>query len=344
MKLFITLFDLYGTTNRPKTRAELLQARKNLQGVSGGSGRARRQRQRRLAKGKKKDFKKKLATARRSFEEMKSYSHEQLAIDLGVTTLNPVVDNVYNPTAVTHMISSTGLPLTSKIFPMWSFYNPLVGFSDHSMIGSKRINKFLKCKMVFIPPSIPQVDNPRYYLISAWVTNPVNLTEFTAPHKNSFTRANLIQHILKSVQKDFDENGQREFVNFNPVETKHYKIVSYRRINFDKNSEAVAPTVIPGSSAAGGQQVEHRVGKNSRSNHTFTWKLNQSKNTKYTEGDVAQLGAPVPFYYPNNSWLPVVIYYSPDAGTPDTASGAPVRTGPENNPSVYFNNQTWFTG
>lgn len=289
----------------------------------------------------RKKFQKKLAVARRSFEEMKSYSHKELAQDLGVTTVTPVVDNVYDPTIPQSMTSATQNPLISKIFPMWSFYSAKQGFSDQSMIGSKRINKFLKCKMVFEPPANPQLDNPRYYLISAWITNPVNLTDFTNPTKSAFTRAEMIQHILKSVQKDFDEAGVNEFVNFNPIETKHYKVVSYRRIKFDQNSNAINPqqSIVPGTTV-----FPETYGKQARQNHTFTWKLNPAKNTQYTMGTPGALGVPLPFLYTNNSWLPVVIYYSPDANAPDNNAGAGTRTGPDNNPKIYFNNQTWFTG
>lgn len=289
----------------------------------------------------KKVNKKALARARRSFEEMKSYSHKELAVDMGVTTVNPTVDNIYDPTIPQAMISNTNAPLISKIFPMWSFYTAKQGFDDQSMIGSKRINKFLKCKMVFEPPTNPQIDNPRYYLISAWITTPINLTEFTSPTKTAFTRGELIQHLLKSIQKDFDQAGTAEFVNFNPIETKHYKIVSYRRIKFDQNKNPMAPqqAIIPGTTV-----YPETYGKNARQNHTFTWKLNPAKNTQYTTGAPGPLGTPLPFLYPNNSWLPVVIYYCPDANVHDQGAGVENRVGEVNNPKIYFNNQTWFTG
>lgn len=282
-----------------------------------------------------------LAKTRRQFEEMKSYSHEQLAIDLGVTSMNPVVDHIYNPTVLQNMTSSTGNAMTSKIFPMWSFYNPKQGFDDESMIGSKRINKFCKCKMVFQPPAHPQVDNPKYYLISAWITLPINNTEFSTPTKAAFTRAELISHILHAVQKNFDENQKREFVNFNPIETKHYKVVSYRRIKFDQNNQSINPqmAIEPGVTV-----YPQTYGKASKQNHSFTWKLDATKNTQYTAGTTPTSSAAVPFLYPNKSWLPVVIYYCPDAGDPDGSAGAGSRDGNDNNPIIYYNNQTWFTG
>lgn len=288
---------------------------------------------------KGKQGKKNLAKARRSFEEMKKYNHEQLAIDMGVTAMVTSVDNVTNPTVLKPMVQSdvAQTASTAKILPMWSFYNPKQGFDEQSMIGTKRLNKYLQCKMVFNFPEHAQLDNPRYYIIQLWVTKPFGATNFTTPNVGDVTRAQFLTHITNHVSQFFDEAGKREFVNFNPIETKDFKILSYRRVKPNKDGQEISPAM---AIEPGVTEFPETFGKASQVNLSFKWKLKQAKNTRYSTG--TSLAGPIDFMYPNDSWIPALIYYSPDAG--NSSAGQAAREGTENAPFIYYNDQTWFTG
>lgn len=282
--------------------------------------------------------KKTMAKSRRAFEEVKKYTHEQLAIDMGVTPTQPYVDNVSNPTVLKAMVQNDPNQTASraKILPMWSFYTMKQGFDTESVIGEKRNNKYCTCKLVFNFPTRVQLDNPRYYLIQMWVTQPFQATNFTNPAKKDVTRNQFLTHLSNMVSEYFDEDGKREFVNFNPIETKHFKIVSYRRIVPKMNEQEINPVAGPLTSTTVNPQV---FGKPSPQNHTFTWKMKPGKQAKFTKGD--SLAGPLDFYYLNDSWLPLIVYYSPDSGT--VSAGTADRVGVDNSPFIYYNDCTWWT-
>lgn len=287
----------------------------------------------------KKVSKKGLNKARRSFEEMKRYTHEDLAKDMGVTNIVTVVDNVTNPTVLKPMVQDDIAQTASraKILPIWSYYNPKVGFTEDAMIGMKRINKYCKAKMVFNFPQHAQLDNPRYYIVQLWVTMPPNNTNFTTPSKTDYTRFQFLTHITEHISQYFDEAGKREFVNFNPREDKHFKIIKFHRVQPNQNGQEINPVAGPLTATTVNPQV---FGKPSQVNLTFNWKCNQTHNTQYTKGTSG--AGPIDFLYDNTGWIPALLYYSPDSG--DASAGAAPREGTENSPFLYYNDCTWFTG
>eukprot|EP01050_Picozoa_sp_SAG11_P020721 SAG11_NODE_3544_length_2379_cov_103.728509_2_plen_322_part_00 len=290
--------------------------------------------------------KKRFAIKRAPFTEMKSISHSELWQKMGGTGLN-IVDHIRDPRILDHMATSTitpssnNIPFISRMFPIWSYMNPVNGTADNEMIGRSLTAKYLTARVHFEFPVNAQLKNPRYYIIHGWITKPHCLSDFTSPVKTAYTRSDLLNHIAAQVVDDFNNDADDEFLDFKEKQNKNYKILGYRRIKPKANENQIDPAAYLTATSI----VPQTFGQPSDQNHTFKWPLNNRK-LRYTTG---QTVAPVstPFLYTNDGdYVPFMLYYCPDTDKiPQVTSGSPpITTYPDNQcPKIAYENKFWFT-
>ena len=294
--------------------------------------------------------KKKQARKRAPFVEIKSITHTQLWEKMGGLG-GSAVDTVKDPKILQHMatlntnIQSNNIPYISRMFPIWSYLNPVNGTGDNEMIGRSLTAKYLTARVHFEFPVNAQFQNPRYYIIHGWVTKPCVLTQFTSPVKTAYTRSLLLEHIADMVVNEFNNDADDEFLDFKERQNKNYKILGYRRIKPKANELQIQPTAHTTATSI----VPQTFGSPSDQNHTFKWPLNNRK-IRFTTG---QSVAPVttPFLYSNDGdWLPFLMYYCPDTDKiPQVTSNigeppVPVTHYPDNQcPKIAYENKFWFS-
>lgn len=286
----------------------------------------------------------KFAKQRRPFVETKHRSHRELWTTMGGdSTYNTTVDNVSNPTVNQAMYlppDTTVVPnlparyALTKIFPLWSYMNPVQGVTSRDMLGQTLIAKYLTAKVQFIWPAAVQLKNPRYYLVHGWVKVPCNNTPFTSPTKSAFTREQIIQHISNHVIKDFDQNDKDEYLTFKEKTNKDYIVLGYRRLRNPNDAGGLPNSIVYNSTAD--TNVTH--GTPAPLNIKLQWPC-MNRRIEYSKGTQTNPVNDVPFFYPNKSHLPFFLLYSPDAGTSLNAGDVDIK----NTPGIAYNDQFWFT-
>lgn len=274
---------------------------------------------------------------RRPFVEIKSRSHREFWKTLGGSAMYPEIDSVRDPTVLQNMTSGNGpddTALISKLFPLWSYMNPVQGITEKDMIGRTLTAKYLTCKVQFEWPEFPQLKNPRYYLIHGWMKVPPNLTLYTVPKKAEFTRGNLSQHIENHIKSFFDQNDKEEFLTFKEKISKDFITLGYKRIRTNRNEHGgVNPSAVANATTPSQPVI---AGQNPIITTTLKWNLNNRK-IKYTKGtnNDTVITAGIPFFYDNRGWQPFFMYYCPDAGD--------VLPQYQHSPSIAYNDKFWFS-
>jgi len=235
------------------------------------------------------------------------------------------------------------VPFITKLFPLWSYMNPIQGTDDNNMIGRSLTAKYLTARVHFEFPKKPQVKNPRYYLIHGWVTQPPGLTQFTNPTKVNFTRSAMLTHLHSMIVEDFNNDSPDEFLDFKEKQNKNYKVLGYRRIKPTQKDLQVQPEMLIKQD---GTTINPDVyGSVSPQNHVFKFPLNNRK-IRYTKG-LTQQGVQVPFLYPNDkgTWIPFLIYYCPDTDrVPQDVTPTGQAIYPDNQcPTISYDNKIWFS-
>ena len=229
------------------------------------------------------------------------------------------------------MIDGAGQPLRSRIFPIWSYYNPVQGITEKDMLGTTLTAKYLTAKVNFRFPQIIQTVNPKYYLIHGWVKVPMNLTEFTTPKRSELTRTAFTQHIADHINRDFDNDGDDEFLQFKQATNKDYVVLGKRLIRPNQNKLQVQTQIVSG------QQTDV-LGRLPEQHIVLKWPMNNRK-IKYVRGVDSTLSGSAPFFYDNKGWLPFLIYYCPNVGQVALSPG----TGDQKSPHISYNDKFWFS-
>ena len=171
--------------------------------------------------------------------------------------------------------------------------------------------------------------SPRIYVIHGWMTNPINNNAFTTPTRDDMTRAELLTYMSNHISQKWMNTGRQNSLDFREATQSDIKILGYRRIRNPLDDQIGIPLqghpLTAGTSTLTGQQpvVEFSI----------NWKLNNRK-IKYVQGDADQ-PTDVPFLYPNDSFIPFVLVYQPDADYQ--------ASGNDYNWTYAYNDKTWFS-
>ena len=197
-------------------------------------------------------------------------------------------------------------PKELTILPLNSFMNMNQGFDSSDMIGNTVFSKYLKCKIEFqLPYGSNQIRHPcDMYLVHGFVTQPIGNTLHTLPEALDFTRANYTEHIEEQLLQYF--NQRRDKLEFIPKATSNIKFLGYKKLKV-KRSSNLGPD--PNAMSDGNNVFQY--GSHPLVNMTVDFPM--MRKVHYEQGTAGTTTTPLPFYYPNYSWLPFVALYNPTA-------------------------------
>lgn len=279
---------------------------------------------------------KKFAAKRKPFVEIKSRDHKALWTDMGGTAADR--DTVLDPYVPRHLITP-GINAPQKLtqLPVWSYVNPVQGFTSEDMLGQYLTPKFLKMKLSLRPPKaylaqpVPGSNrdaSPRLYVIHGWMTNAINNNAFTTPTRDGMTRAQFLTYMSNHISQKWMNTGRQNSLDFREATQSDIKILGYKRIRQPKDNNISIPlegqAITTTSTTTIGQQPVVEFSLN--------WKLNNRK-VKYVKGTNTMTD--IDFLYPNDSWIPFVLLYQPDSDY--QASGQNYSW------SYAYNDKTWFS-
>lgn len=267
----------------------------------------------------KKSSKKAMLNRRRPFVEGKKRIASEISL---LMTSNQSVPGgfyaqplLHSPIVINPAVSGGGNAFQNV--PMTVFNRMNQGFNDFEMVGSSIYSRYLKLKVeVNFPGGADVIVNPfKMYLVSGWITNPLNKNYNTAIHVNDVTQEILNSHVESMLLEHFDESTDR--LSFQRKSRSNIKILSYRRI-LPKTAESVfgqqthVEQVAPGSSsktasgAPASVQINH-TWKVMRKIHYSLGLSESDANTLPETGDNELQN-----YFVNDSWIPFSCFYMPD--------------------------------
>lgn len=192
-----------------------------------------------------------------------------------------------------------------NILPIFPYYKNQHGLDEGEVVGSSIYSKYLKSKVEF---ELPSGDNlirhpAEVYLVHGWVTAPTNATAHTTPSDKNMTMAFYMNHIDDQLQQYF--NSRLDKLQVIPKRTSNVKINGYRKL---KVRETANLGVNTGQFESGLDDILY--GAKPLINMTCNWKC--MKKLHLTRGEnVVHNGFTTEFRYPNHSWIPFMMVYSP---------------------------------
>lgn len=233
-------------------------------------------------------------------------------------------------------------------FPCTSFVKMAQGLGEDNMIGTSIFSKYYsaKLKLVF-PADIPIKDHFKAQVIWGWMTAPFNL-----PNSNTglseYTRATVPEvwlntKVLRTVQDGFNQNVDQ--VNFRDKEKRLYRVEGKRWVKPDRRHEIGFPqTTGLEVDEMTGAATPITIGAPPSYLTQLKWKPMRKVKYTYTSGGSDSPGPVDPareFYYPNESWIPFVLVYTPNLTSYGEDEDG--KTPPEGQIQYQFNDCHWFT-
>lgn len=276
------------------------------------------------------------AKTRQPFTEIKARDHKELWESLGGTAAER--DTITDPYVPKYLITpGINAPQKLTFLPVWSYYNPVRGLDQTDMLGQYLTPKFLKMKLSFRPPKaylsqpLPgsvRDASPRIFVIHGWMTNNLNLNQFTTPTREGLTRSDFIEYMTDHISQKWASSGRQNSLDFREATQSDIKILGYKRIRQPQQNQISIP--LEGESLT--STTSTSVGQQPVVEFSLNWRMNNRK-VKYSKGTNQMTDKD--FLYPNDSWVPFVLIYQPDSDY--QASGQNYSW------SFAYNDKTWFS-
>lgn len=222
-----------------------------------------------------------------------------------------------------------------NLLPIFPYYKNQHGLNEGEVIGSSIFSKYLKCKLEFeLPSGQNLIRHPaEVYLIHGWITQPIGATAHTTPSDKNMTPGFFMNHIDDQVQQYFTSRFDK--LQILPKSTSNLKIEGYRKLKVKERSNLGVNT---GQFESGLNDMLY--GAKPLINLECNWKC--MKKIHLTKGQdvtvVGPGGQTTEFRYPNNSWIPFVLVYSPTHTTfRDNGAGGVYPPGVEPKIKVRYN-------
>lgn len=205
-------------------------------------------------------------------------------------------------------ITSDYLPINStyKLFYPYSFMNmqnvtdmPAGNNSFSAIEGRSLFSKYLSMNIeITYPHGENSPSEPVEPVEIIWgFCEPLNLTPFSTPTESSVSRTDIVNHINRQIQEDFDSSDDTMF--FKEKRRRHYNIVGRRKIRPNKN--AMIPQSIPsGSWSNSAAPLQTKI----------SWKTNKKLRCVRSADSQASPGTQIPFVYPNQAYIPFCLIYN----------------------------------
>lgn len=183
--------------------------------------------------------------------------------------------------------------------PLHAYTNMDQGIGEDQMLGQSVFSKYLNAKVQIRFPGGENLINDRQYpmeLICGWVPSSMALSTFTTPNVTTALPADLIAYVITRVSEYF--NARTDRLDFIPKHASNIKITYRRKI---RPNQARNTVMNPNSGTTDTEGFIPDVLLYPK------WRTN--KKIFYEKGGA--LSTTRANYYPNYSWIPFMILYSP---------------------------------
>lgn len=183
--------------------------------------------------------------------------------------------------------------------PLHAFTNMDQGIGEDQMLGQSVFSRYLNAKVQIRFPGANNLIDDRQYpmeLICGWVPSSMALSTFTTPTVGSALPSDITAYIITRVSEYF--NARTDKLDFISKHASNIKITYRKRIRANQSKNNV---MNPNSNSVSleGHIPDVMVYPK--------WKTN--KKVFYEQG--ALLDLPRRNFYPNYSWIPFMVLYSP---------------------------------
>ena len=203
------------------------------------------------------------------------------------------------------------------------------GIGEHQMLGNSVFSRYLNAKVQIRFPGGQNLINDRHYpmeLIAGWVPGNLLFSTFTTPQVNQVSPSDIRTYVIQRISEYFNARGDK--LEFIPKHASNLRITYRKKIVADQNRSNVASANAYDQSGFVPDVMMYPK-----------WKCN--KKVTYEEGNTYGDGAGTDRrnFYPNYSWIPFLIVYSPMfAGEDGTALLPKAKC-----PRVSYNVAHYFT-
>lgn len=293
----------------------------------------------------KKNAKKNFGKRRRPFVETKT--RESITVNMHNRT-PPAMGQTFDVN-YPNILDFVNLPVDDAftVLEPRSFTRMCQGVGEDKMIGESIFSRYIKQKVTFrYPGGADQIAfGHNMYLIHGWVTVPMGLTQIATntwgdpsvliPSIPSINQDSVKSYIAYQVKQHYNEREDK--MRFIPKRTTNLKVLSYRKIRTDRNSQPSMPPATGdavSTAAMAGQLPDIHMSN--------TWKT--GRKIHYVNGKEVALtyppdsGSDVEQWYPNYAWLPFTCIYNPDFAKQLKVGGVTPAI-----IQVCHNDQHWYT-
>lgn len=214
--------------------------------------------------------------------------------------------------------------------PLSAYWSMEQGTGEDKMLGQSVFSRYLNAKVQIRFPGGENAITDRHYpmeLVCGWIPSSIHATTFTTPKVGDILPADINTYIIKAVSEYF--NARTDKLDFIPKHASTIKITYRKRIR----SNQMKHNTLTLQSDYG--QTEGLIPD---VNLFPKWKTN--KKVFYERGaNVIRFAGTNNHFYPNYSWIPFMVVYSPMfAGE---AGNAPLPV--EKQPRVCYNVAHYYT-
>lgn len=295
------------TTEHPGGRRKLQDVRK---------GRAK-QRRKNLPKRRNKVAKKAMIKSRQPLVETKSRIQSEITTGEDTPQI-PQCKVFTNVSGVFHNL------------PLSAFYNMDQGTGEDRMLGQSIFSRYLNAKVQIRFPGGANAITDRHYpmeLICGWIPSSIHATTFTTPKVGDVLPSDIDSYVIKAVSEYF--NARTDRLDFIPKHASTIKITYRKKIVSDTRHNNTL-----------GLQASVTTYEGHIPDVWHYPKWNTNRKVFYEQGAnvVRSVGGNQTFY-PNYSWIPFMIIYSPMFAGEGGDAPLPVSK----QPKVCYNVAHYFT-
>lgn len=186
--------------------------------------------------------------------------------------------------------------------PLSAFWNMEQGTGEDKMLGQSIFSRYLNAKVQFRFPGGANAITDRHYpmeLICGWIPSSIHATTFTTPKVGDILPSDINTYIVKAVSEYF--NARADKLDFIPKHASTIRITYRKKIASNQTKHNVLPLQSSVTTYEGHIPDVWKYPK---------WRMN--KKVFYEQGaNVVRFVGGNNTYYPNYSWIPFMVVYSP---------------------------------
>ena len=229
--------------------------------------------------------KKAMIKSRAPLVETKSRIQSEIA--LGTQLLNP---KVFTP-----------MKTVFHLCPLHAYTCMEQGIGEHQMLGNSVFSKYLNAKVQIRFPGGQNLISDRHYpmeLICGWVPSSMALSTFTTPQVNQASPSDITTFVVQRISEYF--NARTDKLDFIPKHASNLRITYRRKIKPDLSKSTVGPASVY-------DQAGHIPDVMLYPKWTTNKKISFEEGNTYGDG----AGVDRRNFFPNYSWIPFMVVYSP---------------------------------